>query len=108
MILEGGGHPLPRCPKCDMFITWRAINGRHQSLEMRSRGEDRIRKHWREEEAQGNTAAAFQANGRPLEAVLEFKYIGRILTALYDNLTLVVGNLRKVWKRWERISSILG
>ena len=108
VILEGGGHPLPRCPKCDIFVTWRAINGRHQSPEMYARGEERSRKHCREEEARGSTAAAFQAYGRPLEAALEFKYIGGVLTALYDNLTAVVVKLRKAWRRWARMSSILG
>ena len=51
---------------------------------------------------------AFQAYGRPLVAVSEFKYLGRVLTDSDDNWTTVVGNLRKAWKQWERMSCVLG
>ena len=51
---------------------------------------------------------AFQAYVIPLVAVLEFKYLGRVLTALYNNQPEVVGNLRKARKRWEKMSRILG
>ena len=44
VILEEGNHPLPRCPKCDIFVICRAINGRHQATEMCARGEERIQK----------------------------------------------------------------
>ena len=49
-----------------------------------------------------------QAYQRHLVAVLEFKYLGRVLTASYDNCTAVVGNLRKSRKRWERMLRVLG
>ena len=35
----GGDKPLLRCPKCDMFFIWRALNGRHQAKVMCARGE---------------------------------------------------------------------
>ena len=44
VILEEVIYPLPRCPKCDMFVTWRVRNGRHQAIEMCARGEERGRK----------------------------------------------------------------
>ena len=31
VILEEGSHPLPRYPKCDIFVTWSFLNGRHQA-----------------------------------------------------------------------------
>ena len=51
---------------------------------------------------------AFQAYERPLVAVVEFNYIGRLMIALDDYWPVVVGNLRKAWKRWARMSSIFG
>ena len=44
VILEEGNHPLPCCPKCDMFLTCRALNGRNPATEMCVRGEERIHK----------------------------------------------------------------
>ena len=46
-----------------------------------------------EEEAQLSTVVVFEAYDGPLEMVIEFKYLGRILTASYDNLMVVVANL---------------
>ena len=44
VILEEGSHPLPRCPKFDMFVICRALNGRHHANEMCARGEERVQK----------------------------------------------------------------
>ena len=41
-------------------------------------------------------------------AVLDFKYLGRVITALDDNWLAVVGNLRKARKWWAHMSRILG
>ena len=50
----------------------------------------------------------FRAYGRPLEAVSEFKYLGRLLTASDYDWPEVVGNLRKAQMWWLRMSRILG
>ena len=50
----------------------------------------------------------FQAYGGTLEVVLEFKYLGRVLTASYDVCLEVVGKLMKLQKWWARMSMILG
>ena len=34
IILEEVNLPHPRCPRCDMIVPWRALNGRHKSTEM--------------------------------------------------------------------------
>ena len=51
---------------------------------------------------------SFQAYGRPLVDVLDFKYLGRVMTASDDNWPTLVGNLKKARKRWERMYMILG
>ena len=61
-----------------------------------------------EEEAQLSTVVVFEAYDGPLEMVIEFKYLGRILTELEDDWPAVVKNLLKVRKRWEQLSQILG
>ena len=50
----------------------------------------------------------FQAYSRQLKMVTCFKYLGRVLTALGDDWKAVVGNLRKAWIIWDRLSRILG
>ena len=40
--------------------------------------------------------------------VLEFKYLGRVITDSDDDWKTVVGNLRMVQKRWAWMSIILG
>ena len=55
------------------------------------------KKRWRlaETETRGNSERAFKAYGEPMEEVLEFKYLGRILTATDDNWPAVAGNIKK-------------
>ena len=43
-----------------------------------------------------------------MEAVSEFRYLGRLLTAKYDDWPEVVGNIRKTWVRWGRLARVLG
>ena len=75
---------------------------------MCDRGEEQKRKQRRDEEAQRSTEVAFQAYERPLVVVADFKYLGRVMTALYDECALMVGDLRKARKRWARMLRILG
>ena len=46
--------------------------------------------------------------GEPIESVMAFKYLGRILTATDDDWPEVVGNIRKARRSWGRISRVLG
>ena len=51
---------------------------------------------------------AFQASGRPLLVLLEFKYLGGFLTASDDSWPEFVGNLRKERNRWAHLLGIIG
>ena len=41
LFLKEGKHPLPRCPKCDIFFTWRVLNRKHRATVMCARGVER-------------------------------------------------------------------
>ena len=60
-----------------------------------------------EEEADEITAVDFQAYGRPLYAVISFKYLGRFLTAPENDWPEVVNNLINSRRKWARFSRIL-
>ena len=83
VVLEEENHPLPRCPKCDMFVTCMALNGKHQATEMCTNGEYHKLKRLREEEAQAITAV-FQAYRRPLLKTTAFKYLLWVITTSDD------------------------
>ena len=85
VILEEGSHPLPRCPKCDIFITWMALNFKHQSMDICTREEERRQKRRSYKEAWKITVVYFQVYRRPLVVVSEFKYLRRVLTDLDEN-----------------------
>ena len=85
MVLEEGNHPLLRCPKCDMFFPWRWLNRENQAMYMCAKGVERKLKRLMEEEAQTSTTVDLQAYRRPMETVMAFKYIGRVLTASDGN-----------------------
>ena len=52
--------------------------------------------------------AVFQTYLRPISTLSSFKYLGKVLTAAYDNWEAVISNLSKVCKSWVRMSCILG
>ena len=51
---------------------------------------------------------AFHAYGQPMEAVSEFRYLGRILTATDNDWTEVAGNIKKARRSWGRLDWVLG
>ena len=60
------------------------------------------------EEAQASMASAFQAYRCPLEAVISFKYLVRVLTTSENECMAVVKNLIFYRKAWKCVSRILG
>ena len=108
LFLEEGNHPHPRCPKCDMFVTWWELNRKHPSTAMCSRGVDRRSNQLQKKEARLSTAVDFEAYGIPLYMVMAFKYLGGILTVSDNDWPAVVANLWKAQKCWARLSHILG
>ena len=60
IILEEGNLPHPRCTNCDMFVPWRALNGRHKSTEMCRGGADKKRRRLAEAEVRDSAEMAFE------------------------------------------------
>ena len=53
------------------------------------------------------TERSFEAYGEPLENVMEFKYLVRVMTLGDDDWPEVGGNLCKARKSWVQLSRIL-
>ena len=51
---------------------------------------------------------AFHAYGNKMRAVMEFRYLGRVMTNTDDDWPAVAGNLRKARVTWGRLARILG
>ena len=91
-----------------MFAPWGVLNRSHLATSMCTKGAERKLRQWVWEEAQYSMEATFQDYGWTLESGNPFKYLGRVLTASNDNWLDLVANLRKAWKKWERLYRILG
>ena len=61
-----------------------------------------------ETEMRENLERAFHAYGQPMEAVSEFWYLGRLLTATDDDWMAVTGNIKKAQRSWVRLARVLG
>ena len=53
-----------------------------------------------EEELREIKERAFESYADPLENVSVFKYLGRLMTAVYYDCPAVVGNLQRARKSW--------
>ena len=75
IILEEGKLPHPRCPRCNMFVPWRSLNGRHKSTEMYRSGAEKKRRRLAEAQVRDSAEMAFEVYGEQLQAISSFKYL---------------------------------
>ena len=80
------------------MFPWCRLNGRHLSTAQCARGAQQKRRRLAEKELREITERAFQAYGEPLGNVTAFRYLGRLMTAVNDDWSAVVGNLKKLKK----------
>ena len=59
-------------------------------------------------ETRENLERAFHVYRHLMETVLEFRYLGRLLTATYDNWPAVAGSIKKARRIWGRLARVLG
>ena len=100
VILEEGNFPHPRCPRYNMLVPWRDLNGRQLSTAQCTRGAEQKRRRIVEEEMQEISERVFHAYVSPLYNVMAFNYLGRVMTAGDDDLPSVAGNLQKARTSW--------
>ena len=108
VILEEGNLPLPRCPRCDLQVSRRALNGRHLGTNQCRIGAERKIRRLAAAEGEAATERDFNAYGRRLNSVKEFRYLGRVLTATDDDWPAVARNLHRARATWGRLARILG
>ena len=61
VMLEEGNSPHPRCARCDMQVTRKALNGRHLGTSQCETGAERKRRRLAETETRENLERAFSA-----------------------------------------------
>ena len=108
MMLEEGNLPLPRCPRCNLQVSRKALNGRHLGTIQCRTGTERKWRRLLEAEMRKNSEQEFHAYGKSMEAVSEFCYLGRLLTATDYDWPAVAGNIRKARLSWGRLARVLG
>ena len=79
VILDEGNLPLPRCPRCDLQVSSKALNGRHLGTSQCKTGTERKRRRLAEAEMRVTSEREFHAYGEQMRAVTDFKYLGRVL-----------------------------
>ena len=108
VILEEGNLPLPRCPQCDLQVSRKALNGRHLGTNQCRTGAERKIQRLAAAEGEAATERAFNAYGKRIKAVKEFRYLGRILTSTDNDWPAVARNLYRARTMWGRLARILG
>ena len=108
VILEEGNLPLPRCPRCNLQVSRKALNGRLLETSQCRTGKERKRRRLAEAELEITSEKAFHAYGTEPRAVAEFKYLGMVLTNTDDDWPAVANNTSKAQASWGRLARILG
>jgi len=103
-ILEEGGQPLPRCPRCDMHVTPLAINRGHTNTAACARGAALLQRRQTEATIRRAREIVFRANGTDLDRVPNFNYLGRILSQGNTDWPTTYKNLKKARAKWTLIS----
>ena len=108
VILEEGNLPLPQCPRCNLQVSREALNGRHLETNQCKTGAERKLRRLAAAEVETTLEKAFHAYGTKTRVVMEFPYLGSIMTNTDDDWPAVAGNLRKARVTWGRLARILG
>ena len=107
VILDGGNLHHPRCPRYEMLLPWKDLNGRHITTTRCTKGAEQKRRQLTEEYMRESADITFQAYGRPINIVTPFKYLGWVMMASDEYCPPVVGNLQKAQKSWDQLTRIL-
>ena len=91
-----------------MMVLCSALNVRHPKTVQCAEGEERKRCRLVEEEVWDSTERDFRLYGLPLTLFTYFNYLGQISMDSDNDWTMVVRNLQKARKKWDRLTSILG
>ena len=102
MIEEDG--LLPKCGLCGMRT--QNITQHQQLTTCRAARRRRENEQKLVKQVEGNNVI-FTVNGKPLERVRHFKYLGRILSDNDDDSICINENLKRARKRWNCIARIL-
>ena len=96
--LEEGNLPLPWCPRCDLQVSSKALNGRHLEMnQCRMGAETKIRR-LAAAEGEAATKRAFHAYGRRMQSVTEFRYLGYLVSHIL---------VRNTWVRPTQMAAAL-
>jgi hypothetical protein len=99
---------LPRCGSCGMFVNPFHLNNElHKQSKMCREGTRWRERDERNLECMRATRQTFNIQGRQIEMVHEFRYLGRPLTANDNDWAALMWNLGKARKRWAMISRVL-
>ena len=101
VILEEGNLSLPRCPRCDLQVSRKALNRRQLGTSQCGTGTERKRRQLAEAEMRVTSEKAFHAYGVQMRAVTEFKYLGRVLTNTDNDWPAVASNIQKARANWD-------
>ena len=108
VILEEGNLPHPCCALCDMLVPRQVLNGRHPDKAQCANGAERKRRLLAEAETWESLEKSSEAYGEPINNLLAFNYMVRVLTAGDGDCLAVVGNLGKTRRIWGWLSQVLG
>ena len=76
VILEEGNVPLTRCPRCDLQVSRKALNGRHLETSQCRTGTERKQRRLAEAELEITPEKEFHAYGIKMRAVTDFTGTG--------------------------------
>ena len=90
-----------------MHVTYLSLNTSHYNLTVCRAGAARERQRCAIQDARRAREVVFTVQGTQLEAVSEFRYLGRPFSSTDDDWPAVYQNLSKARKQWARIARVL-
>ena len=90
-ILEEGSAPLPKCERCGMHVTYLSLNMSHYNSTVCRAGGARERQRCAIQDACRAREVVFTVHGTQLEAVSEFRYLGRPFSSMDDDWQRCIG-----------------
>ena len=102
-ILEEHTNPYPKCERCGLQVPWRALMTSHHHTQACLSGTSLRNKRHRALETQRAHEVTFTVEGKVLERVDTFRYLGRMISHTNSDWPAVFRQLTRARQRWAML-----
>ena len=103
-VINEGAQPLPKCPHCDMHVTYQALNTSHQHSQICKKGAARKQRRTQMKQRRHAQSIVITIQGQDLQQVSKYCYLGRMMSNNNSDWLAAHRNIKKASQKWAMVA----